>query len=257
MPIPVTPRFQELLYRNKEIKELVESPKRKQPIPLESGEVESLMGLSDILPDAVYQVTGSDLAAFASGFLSPSQWLKKGANSVQKLTKGQKIYRGIEKGTEDLAYVNPREVGAHYTTHKETGQKFANKYGDKGQLLEHTSKVNKPFYLEEMYPATWWPHVTAQNILNRGKSKLSAAAKNEIDLISRQWLDDFANIETDNIDDYVAIKDELSGMYNRKIVDVLKQEGYDHISYPNVADEVAEGGKGLESAIIFDREDVE
>ena len=48
-----------------------------QQLPLQDDSIEPILGFSDIIPDAVKQLTGSDLLAFASGFLSPQSMIKK------------------------------------------------------------------------------------------------------------------------------------------------------------------------------------
>lgn len=185
--------------------------------------------------------------------------LKAPAFVAAGLIKGQEIFRGLKKGTEEMSFLFPREAGTHVTIHKETAEKFAKGYGKEGEVVSWTSNVEKPFNLEEVTPTVWWPHNTADNILKGGKSPLSDKAKSQINQIKENWLLAREKLDGDRglpWDKYGEAKDELSSIYNKRIIDVLKKEGYDHISYPNLSREVAEGGKGAESAIIFDKRDV-
>lgn len=205
--------------------------------------------------------TGTELVADPANLMGP---LGKGAALGAAFTKGQTIWRGVQKGTEDLAYLFPREVGAHFVADKDTAAKFAAHYKESGEVLERTSNVSKPFRTEESeQAATWWPHVTATNLLERGKSPLSAEGRVEIKEVRKAWLKDLENLNTKykghNADweAYADAKDALSIKYNQQIVQRLQKEGYDHISYPLNTEEVAKGAKGVEAGIIFNKGDVQ
>lgn len=191
----------------------------------------------------------------------PSSALGHGISSVLGFTKGQKIFRGIEKGTEDLAYKFPREVGAHFIDNKETATKFSEYYKGGGEVLEKNSKVSKPFYTEERERAqAWFPNITAENILERGKSNLSSKSKTSIKSISDEYNSELGKLWDKVGDDawkYAEEKDNLSILYNKKIVEILEEEGYDHISYPLNTEEAAKGMRGTEAGIIFNKTDVE
>jgi hypothetical protein len=57
------------------------------PFDRQANATAPLMGPSDIIPEAVTQATGSDLAGIAAGFLSPTSMLRKPMRS-DAITKG-------------------------------------------------------------------------------------------------------------------------------------------------------------------------
>ena len=76
-----------------------ESKQQNVPDPFnkEANAAEPIMGPSDIIPDVVEQVTGSELAGFASSFLSPTQALRRGAGNVASITSlGKKLGYNID-----------------------------------------------------------------------------------------------------------------------------------------------------------------
>jgi len=58
------------------------------PFDRQANAAQALMGFSDIIPEAVTQTTGSDLAGMAAGFLSPTSMLRKQPVKREMIRKG-------------------------------------------------------------------------------------------------------------------------------------------------------------------------
>lgn len=159
------------------------------------------------------------------------------------------LHRGVEKGTMDLAGQSPREGGIHLTVDEAVAQDFAKGYKE-GEVGSFKHNLKKPFMADEGDAGVqWFPNVYVDNLL-RGKSKLSKEGKAELQALKQEWDEGFKNLPDEGL---AEAKDKLSGDINKKINEVVKKEGYDHVQYTNLT----EGKEGAMSYLVFDMKDLE
>lgn len=273
MPIPVTPRFAELLQKGQQSQSreqmthtqsaTQESNKPTTVVPdpfdKEANSLESLTGPSDIIPEAVYKLTGSELTSFLAGFLSPTQMIKGGAKKVQKLVEGQDVYRWTATPNPEILsrrFEHPgNEFGMHVGTDRSPGEYMSRDYRgfvDESGMLKMKSKVNKPLWLPDTNGG-WHPELVVDSIITgrlQGNVKFSDQGLRKLYKEQKTWRDWQDSNEPNWTKELHMQKIEE---YTKRVQKIIKEEGYDHISYKNTA----EGNLGVESAIIFDRNDVE
>lgn len=200
--------------------------------------------------------------------------LGKGLAGVLGLVKGQAISRGtsvprelFNSETLSRRLTDPGiEGGMHVTVAPETsaGHFAYNWYtGEPGTHIRMKSNVSNPYWTEDT-GSVWTPEKMADAILNRtgehldkmdmkAKGILPLEARKKVRALADEWLQDIGyDPRTGQHQVSVETRDRLAGKYNKKIQKVLRENGFDHISYINTAE-----GAPVESAIIFDRSDVE
>lgn len=139
------------------------SPERSQrevpgPFDKEANAAESIMGPSDIIPDIVEQSTGSELAGFASSFLSPTQAFKKAAGGVSRITElGKKLGYNIDAahGT-----ITPEEF-------EKAGWKFNTESASTSKSKSGNAVLGEGFYFSprtkrDEYVANWHNYYTEE-----------------------------------------------------------------------------------------------
>ena len=212
---------------------------------------------------------------------------------TMNLIRGQKVFRFTDTGgteiipglgrvlkeiTPDLKNISRRfadpgeELGMHVGTDRSAAEHISREkrgFVDEKGILTMASKVEKPYWVEDT-GGSWNPTQTVEALLNRvgpnldsmrNKGNLSKSAKEQLIEISNRYLD-YKNAwdKEDGVlssiakpgmsqSDYVAA---LDTKYNKQIQEILKKEGFDHISYINTRE-----GNPVESAILFDRKDVD
>jgi len=212
---------------------------------------------------------------------------------TMNLIRGQKVFRFTSTGgtetipglgkvmkeiTPDTKNISRRfadpgeEFGTHVGTDRSAAEHISREergFVDENGILTLASKVEKPYWVEDT-GGSWNPTQTVEALLNRvgpnldsmrNKGNLSKSAKEQLIEISNKYL--YYKNAWDKEDgvlssiakpgmsqlDYVAA---LDTKYNKQIQEILKKEGFDHISYINTRE-----GNPVESAILFDRKDVD
>jgi hypothetical protein len=179
------------------------------------------------------------------------------------LTYRQMISRGTETAKEvfDEKILSRRltepgnEGGMHVTVDRNTSEPMMYNYdtGEKGTHITMKSNVRSPYWVEDT-GGTWTPaqmiqQISKANLNPNGTKKLSDKAIAKLNKIYRDY--DEA-IGGDRMTVPLNKLSQIENKYNKEVQKVLKDNGYDHISYINKRE-----GEPVESAIIFDREDVE
>ena len=205
-----------------------------------SGAVEPIMGFSDIVPDAVKSLTGSDLAATASSFFSPSSIIKR-APKANKLYEGQDIYRAVEfprEGFVDRRYVEPEyEFGAHVTVDPNTAREIVDAKGYKtSNFLSMKSNVGKPIWVTDN---RWEVNFLVPRLINENRDILSEKTIRKLERAVDHY-------EIDREQGFISQQDGINSRYAKRVQQILKESGFDHISYINMQE-----GKPVESAILF------
>jgi len=212
---------------------------------------------------------------------------------TMNLIRGQKVFRFTNTGgggyipglgkvlreiTPDVKNISRRfadpgeEFGTHVGTDRSAAEDISRDirgFVDENGMLTMASKVEKPYWVEDT-GGTWNPTQVVETLLNRvgahldtikNKGSLSPSAKKQLIEISNKYLDYkrawdeptgvLSSVAKPGMTqpEYVAA---LDTKYNKQIQKILKDEGFDHISYINTRE-----GNPVESAILFDREDVE
>lgn len=155
------------------------------------------------------------------------------------LTKGQAIFRGTQRAP-DLATVSQRlqnpgnEFGMHVTRDPSTADLMQYNYqtGGKGGVIGMQSNVGKPLVLPDT-GGRWTPDIVADSILSNSTNK---ALKSDVEKFKAEYA---YNQATGNKD---------MDMWAKRLQEMIKSHGYDHISYENVKE-----GVPSESAILFDK----
>lgn len=158
------------------------------------------------------------------------------------LVKGQLIGRGT-KVAPNLDIVSRRfeqpgpEFGVHVSTNPEVPELMQYNYrtGAKGGIIEGKSGVEKPLVLPDT-GGRWEPNIVYNSILTeaqKGTIKFPEQRLKELDSIVKQHAS--ADIDTNTA--------------AKKMQEIIKKAGYDHISYINMRE-----GAPSESAILFDKE---
>lgn len=186
-----------------------------------------------------------------------------------------KVMKEITPDTKNISrrFADPgEEFGTHVGTDRSAAEHISREergFVDENGILTLASKVEKPYWVEDT-GGSWNPTQTVEALLNRvgpnldsmrNKGNLSKSAKEQLIEISNKYL--YYKNAWDKEDgvlssiakpgmsqlDYVAA---LDTKYNKQIQEILKKEGFDHISYINTRE-----GNPVESAILFDRKDVD
>lgn len=181
------------------------------------------------------------------------------------LIKGQSIYRGtsVKKVPESISrrFDEPaHEFGTHVSVDPKTAELMQYNYdtGVKGSIVNLESKVSKPLKLPDTH-GTWPPDAVISSIrqeTNRGNIRFSNENINKLKELQKEFEtkteDFFVKNKTYTSEQFEKYKEKLDSEYAKKTQRIIKEEGYDHISYINKKE-----GAEVESAIIFDRSDVE
>jgi hypothetical protein len=154
------------------------------------------------------------------------------------------FYRGIEKGTWDLAFEFPREMGSHGSVRKKIGEHFKSYYKDNSGELRHLKVDINP--LETVDTKMGWnPWSTTEALKKKGWDKLSKKAQVKLERIRDNFVKEKSNIRYADEEESILVK------WNKEYQDVLLDEGYDSISYPAVEGREAGERGSWESLILF------
>ena len=200
--------------------------------------IEPIMGLSDIAPDAVKRITGSDVAAIASGLFSPFSIVKKTPKA--NLTEGQDIYRAVRDPVEGRVSRRENypeyEFGIHVTVDPQTARwiRDTNQYGP--DILTMKSKVSKPIWVSD---GEWDPKNLSERLVKENADKLS-------DKLAAAILKVGFDYDISRVQSLYSEQGAVMTKYAKKLQKLLMDNGYDHISYINMIE-----GAPVESAILF------
>ncbi len=211
------------------------------------------------------------------------------------LIRGQKVFRFTSTGgkefvpglgkvlkeiTPDLKGISRRfadpgeEFGTHVGTDRSAAEHISREqrgFVDENGMLTLASKVEKPYWVEDTGGA-WNPDQVVYVLTKRVGPNLDGMTLKDKGRLSKPAIEQLYKIQRDykkykeawdkedgvlssitkpgmKQEDYVAA---LDTKYNKQIQEILKKEGFDHLSYINTRE-----GNPVESAILFDREDVE
>lgn len=214
---------------------------------------------------------------------------------TMNLIRGQKIFRFTSTGgtenipglgkvlreiTPDLKGISRRfadpaeEFGTHVSVDRSAPEHISRElrgFVDENGMLTMASKVEKPYWVEDT-GSTWNPDQVVNVLTNRVGPTLDKMSLKDKGRLSKKAIETLYKIQRDyknykeawnkengilssitepgmTQEDYVAA---LDTKYNKQIQEILKKEGFDHISYINTRE-----GNPVESAILFNREDVE
>jgi len=155
------------------------------------------------------------------------------------------MVRGIEKGTWDKAFEGPYELGAHMTANRKIGKGFASRYGDKGELRVIQDLEYNP--LETVDTGQYWtPYTTVKALEKKGMDKLALPHQARLRKIVREYKKSKKFISSMEDEQARTIK------YNRMVQKVIKDAGYDSLSYKAIEGKKLDPGGDWESIILFD-----
>jgi hypothetical protein len=204
------------------------------------GAVEPIFGPFDIIPDAVKKMTGSDLAAFVSGFLSPKSLLKRNPSTLN-LNKGDVVYRAVENpvpfGTSRRFDHPGDQFGTHVTVDPETARYIISEGGyTTDKFYKMFSNVGKPLVVSD---GDWTLDRLIPRILKENPGAFSKGGEKALLRLMNRYEKAYRNSFADELP---ALQDQ----YAKAVQRVLQREGFDHISYINSVE-----GTPSESAILF------
>jgi len=220
--------------------------------PPNSGEVGSVYFPSDPLYEsagqAVEQATGSPTLGFIASTVSPktlANVLKPATGAAKKLYEGQDIYRAVRypyEGAVDLRYRFPEhEFGTHVTIDPETAKFVHKQQGyDTDYILKMKSNVKSPIWVSD---GAWEVNFLAERLVRENADKLPPEVAKKILKVGYDYSDE-------RLKRSWGEQSEVLSEYAKKLQKVLKDSGFDHISYINTVE-----GKPVESAILFNRLD--
>ena len=155
------------------------------------------------------------------------------------------MVRGIEKGTWDKAFEGPYEMGAHMTANRKIGKGFASKYKDKGELRVIKDLEYNP--LETVDTGAYWnPYTTFKALEQKGMDQLPTKQQARLRQIVKDWKKDKKWISSPEEEAERTIR------HNKRFQQVLKDSGYDSLSYKAVEGEKLDPGGDWESIVLFD-----
>jgi len=199
-------------------------------------------------------------------------------------TGGKEVVPGLGKVlkeiTPDLKGISRRfadpgeEFGTHVGTDRSAAEHISREqrgFVDENGMLTMASKVEKPYWVEDT-GGTWNPDQVVHALTNRVGPNLDGMTLKDKGMLSKPAIEQLYKIQRDyknykeawdkedgvlssitkpgmKQEDYVAA---LDTKYNKQIQEILKKEGFDHLSYINTRE-----GNPVESAILFDRDNVD